>query len=189
MQAQPSFERRGALVLGTLLILAGAVAVAMQLAGLDPWRYVADEGWPLFVIVPGVALLAASVLPPVPQGAGLAIAGSIVTIVGLVLLYQNATDHWESWAYAWALVGPGGAGVGMLLYGLAFRQIDLAQAGLRLVGIAAVIFVVGFLFFESVFGKGRVPAGLETWWPFGLVALGIVVLLGGLFGGRRRTEG
>ena len=52
---------------------------------------------------------------------GFAIAGSIVTTVGSVLLYQQTTGHWESWAYAWALVGPGAAGLGMLVYGLLFR--------------------------------------------------------------------
>jgi len=181
MNAQPSFERGGALLLGILLILVGVGAVALQQAGLDPGNYISEAGWPLFVIVPGVVLLASSVLLPAPRGVGLAIAGSIVTIVGLVLLYQEASDHWESWAYAWALVGPGGAGAGMLLYGLLFRQADLVGAGLRLVAIAAVIFVVGFFFFESVFQSGRVPAGFETWWPLGLVALGVLVLIGGLF--------
>ena len=38
---------------------------------------------------------------------GLAIAGSIVTVSGLILLIQDATAHYESWAYAWALVFPG----------------------------------------------------------------------------------
>lgn len=181
MDAQPSHERGGVLVLGVLLILAGFAAVALQQAGMDPLKYVSEEGWPFFVIVPGVVLFGSSVLLPAPRGVGLAIAGSIVTIVGLVLLYQQATDHWESWAYAWSLVGPGGAGVGMLLYGLLFRQGDLVGAGLRLVAIALVIFVVGFLFFESIFQSGRVPAGLETWWPLALVALGVLVLIGGLF--------
>jgi len=185
MNAQPSFERGGVLVLGILLILAGLGAVALQQAGVDFGRYVSEAGWPFFVIVPGVVLLASSVLLPAPRGVGLAVAGSIVTTVGLVLRYQEASDHWESWAYAWALVGPGGAGVGMLLYGLLFRQVDLVGAGLRLVAIAAVIFVVGFFFFESVFQSGRVPAGLETWWPLGLVALGVVVLIGGLFDSTR----
>ena len=34
----------------------------------------------------------------------------VVTTVGLVLLYQNTTGRWESWAYAWALVGPAASG-------------------------------------------------------------------------------
>ena len=35
---------------------------------------------------------------------GLAIPGSIITTVGLILLYQNSFNHWQSWAYAWALI-------------------------------------------------------------------------------------
>jgi hypothetical protein len=40
-------------------------------------------------------------------------AGGVVTMAGLVLLVQNATDRFETWAYAWTLccwpvVGSGG---------------------------------------------------------------------------------
>jgi hypothetical protein len=143
----------------------------------------------LFVIVPGLVLLGASVVPAAPNGVGFAIAGSIVTIVGLLLAYQEATDHWESWSYAWALVGPGGAGVGMLGYGLLYRQADLVGVGVRLVGISLAIFVVGFLFFESIFDNGRVPTDLGTWWPVGVIGLGVLLLIGAVLDPSRRRDG
>ena len=63
------------------------------------------------------------------DGSGLTVAGSIVTMVGLVLLYQNATGNWKGWAYAWALVGPGGSGLGMLLYGTRSGNRKMARDG------------------------------------------------------------
>jgi hypothetical protein len=186
MNAQSASDRRGILVVGILLILAGVGLIGLQGAGFKLGNLGSGESWPIFVIVPGLVLLAASVLPPAPRGVGLAVAGSIVTVVGLVLFYQQATDHWESWSYAWALVGPGGAGLGLLIYGLLFRQGDLVGAGLRLVLIAVVIFALGFWFFETIYQSGRVPAALETWWPVGLIGLGLLVLTGGLFGSGRR---
>ena len=47
------------------------------------------------------------------------VGGTVATTVGLVLLYQNNTGHWESWAYAWALVGPAASGLGLALWGAA----------------------------------------------------------------------
>jgi hypothetical protein len=186
MRAQSSPDRGGVLVVGILLILAGLGAFALRQAGFEFANLDWEAAWPLFVIVPGLVLLAASVIPPAPRGVGLAIAGSIVTVVGIVLFYQQTTEHWESWSYAWALVGPGAAGLGLLVYGLLFRQGDLIGAGLRLMAISAVIFVVGFWFFETIFQTGRVPADLETWWPLALIGVGILVLIGGVFGPTRR---
>jgi hypothetical protein len=153
MQSPMTSERRGALAVGLLLVAAGVAAFGARQAGFDPFEALGDNGWPLFVIVPGLVLLGASVVPPVPHGVGFAIAGSIVTIVGLVLL---------------------------------FRQVELVRVGLILCAIAAVMFTVGFWFFESVFESGRVPADLDRWWPVGLIGVGLVVLIGGFAGSSRR---
>lgn len=182
-------DRRSVLLVGSILVVGGIAALALRLAGVDVIDVVGDSGWPLFVIIPGLVLLAASLFPVAPRGVGFAVAGSIVTMVGLVLLYQETTGHYESWAYAWALVGPGAAGLGLLGYGLLFRQRDLVTPGLWLVTISAVVFTVGFWFFETVFDTGRVPADLETWWPVVFIGVGVVVLVAGLLGtGRRRDR-
>lgn len=186
MQAQSSPDRRGIVAIGSLLILLGLAAFAVQVGGYDLVDAASGDGWPIFVIVPGLVLLTAAFVTPVPRGVGFAIAGSIVTTVGLVLYYQQATEHWESWSYAWALVGPGAAGVGMLAYGLVFRQPELVRGGLGLAAIAAVIFVIGFWFFETLYDSGRVPAELETWWPIALIAIGVAVLIGGMVESSRR---
>lgn len=191
MQSRPLFERwNGLAVVGTLLVVAGIGWFVARELRFDPFAAIADRGWPLFVIIPGVILLTSSLIPKPPHGVGLAIAGTIVTTVGIVLFYQQSTGNWESWAYAWALVGPGAAGVGMTLYGLVFRQRDLLLAGARLVAISAAIFIVGFWYFETIFATGNAPIDLGTWWPIAIVVVGIAALIAGLSGrGRGMTDG
>jgi hypothetical protein len=189
MQSRTSFERwNGLAVVGTLLVVAGLGWFVARELRFNPFVAVADAGWPLFVIIPGVILLTSSLIPRPPRGVGLAIAGTIVTTVGAVLLYQQTTGNWASWAYAWALVGPGAAGLGMAVYGLVFRQHELLRVGARLVAIAAAIFIVGFWYFETVFATGNAPFDLGTWWPAALVAVGIVVLVAGFAGRGRGTN-
>lgn len=189
MQARDSVQRWGGLtVLGTILVLVGAGWFVLRELRIDPLGAIADAGWPYFVIIPGVVMLVASLVRTPPHGAGFAIAGSIVTTVGAVLLYQQATGHWESWAYAWALVGPGGAGLGMLFYGLIFGQRDLLAAGARLIAIAAAIFAVGYWYFETIFASGRAPLELGEWWPIVVVGAGLLALVAGLLSRGSRQD-
>ncbi len=180
MQATSSRKADGPVVLGAVLVIVGLAAIGLQALGIDALERVRQAGWPLFVILPGVALLTAAFIVAPPQGVAFAIPGAIVTTTGLVLLYQDATGHWESWAYAWALVGPGAAGLGLLLYGTVFRHRQLARQGARLVAVAAVLFGLGFWFFETLFQSGRVPIDLGELWPLGLIGLGAVIVLGSL---------
>ncbi len=181
MRSRTSLGRENRLaVVGALLVVAGIGWLVARDLRLDPFAPIAEAGWPFFVIIPGVILMLSSLIPRPPRGVGLAIAGSIVTTVGLVLLYQEQTAHWESWAYAWALVGPGAAGLGMLVYGLIFGQRDLVSTGLRLATIAAAIFVAGYWLFETVFATGRAPVDLGEWWPVAIIGAGLAVLAVGL---------
>lgn len=189
MQARTSTQRwAGLTAVGVILILVGVGAFVLRELRLDPFAAIAEGGWPFFVIVPGVTLLIASLIPKPPNGVGFAVAGAIVTVVGSLLLYQETTGHWESWAYAWILVGPGAAGLGMLVYGLIFRQRELLATGARMVVIAGAIFAVGFWFFETIFETGRVPFEMGAWWPVGLMAIGLVVVVSGLLDRGQRTQ-
>jgi hypothetical protein len=165
--------------IGITFVLVGVAALALRQAGIDVAGVIRDAGWQFFIILPGLALLAASVVPAPPRGIGFAIAGSIVTTVGLILIYQEANNHFESWAYAWALI-PAAAGIGTLVYGLITAQGELVVSGLRTAAIAAVLFVAGFWFFESTFETGRAPIDLATWWPLLVIALGVLLTLGAL---------
>jgi len=165
----------GAAVLGGILIVLGLIFLVGNQLNID----IGEATWPFYVIAPGVALVALGLTQR--HGSGLTIFGSIVTMVGLVLLYQNATDHWESWAYAWALVGPGGSGIGLLLYGTRSGDRKMARDGFWAILTALGIFAVGLVFFEGVLGISGERLPLPEWvLPVAIIGIGILVLLRGL---------
>jgi hypothetical protein len=164
------------LALGGALIILGAIALGLQLTDVDLTDWLGGSGWTLFVIVPGIALLVAGLIFT-EAGLGLSIAGSIITIVGLLLLYQDANDHYESWAYAWALVAPGGVGLGMLIHGLRTGKRDVLTTGGQTLLTGVVIFVVGAIFFESIFDRGRLPFDIGQSWPIAVVVIGAVLVV------------
>ena len=137
----PSNQRAGfGLVIGGTLLLVGTL---LSRAGA--------ELWPLFILVPGLALLAVATFGH-RETAALFIPGSVLTILGLLFFVQIATDHFESWAYAWALIW-GAVGVGLFLQGWRTDSSRLTGQGRRLIGTAAAAFLVGFIFFEGfIFG-------------------------------------
>jgi hypothetical protein len=166
---------RGAAVLGVALIVLGLVFFAGQAVNMD----IGEVAWPFYVIAPGLALAAVGLTQR--GGSGLTIAGSVVTMVGLVLLYQNATDRFESWAYAWALVGPGGSGIGMLLYGTRSGDRKMARDGFWTILGALGLFAVGLVFFEGIIGISGDRLPLPNWvLPVAVIVIGAVVLLRGL---------
>lgn len=175
---------RGAFVVGALLIVLGAAALVVRVSGVS-------IGWPVWVILPGLALLVAAFALPEPGGSGLAAAGGIVTAVGTLLAVQDATGTYASWAYAWALVAPGGVGAGLLLYGLLTRRGDIARGGLASLITGLVLFLVGFLFFEGLLHlNGDRFAGLTSLSvPIVIMGIGAAVLVGAIIPGpwRRRS--
>lgn len=175
-------ERRGMIVVGAILLVVGVLALVARSVGFDAFGL----GWPLFVIVPGLLLFAFAVATRGPAGMAMAVPGGIVTMVGLVLAFQNTTDLWATWAYAWALVAPGGVGLGLLAYGLVTGERDAVRSGLPVLGVGLALFLGFGIFFEGVLGlNGMAFVGAETLLAGGLVVLGLVILASGFLG--RRT--
>jgi len=174
--------RRQSTVLGGLLVLIGAVLLAGQFVRIDVGHY----GWPFFVIAPGVLLLIIALTSRGVVGEGLAIAGSIITVTGLILLYQNATGHFESWAYGWALI-PASVGVGMQIYGWVAHRPGNVRVGTRLLGAGLVIFFLGALFFEGVIGIGGYHLDRAAGVVVGalIIVVGALLLILNLTSGRR----
>jgi len=164
------------LVVGLLLIVVGGAALVLRQAGVDLFEAVGSWGWPFFVIVPGLALLGMAVVPTPPRGISFAIAGSVVTTVGALLLYQSRTGDWESWAYAWALI-PLAVGVAMLVYGALAHVPGLVTAGLWTGGIAAIVLLVGAWFFEGLFAGLDRPTSVASWWPLLAIAFGAALMV------------
>jgi hypothetical protein len=165
----------GAVVLGVLLVVLGAGFLAAQYLNLD----IGASLWPFYVIAPGLALAALGLTQR--NGSGLAIAGSVVTMVGLLLLYQNSTGNWESWAYAWALAAPGGSGLGMVLYGTRSNNAAMARAGFWQIVVGLALFAGGWAFFEGILGISGSRFPLPGWvMPVVVIALGALLLLRGV---------
>ena len=163
------------MAIGLILIAVGGILFAGQMAGIG----IEDVGWPFFVIAAGVAVLLIGLL--VANEQGMVVGGMVATTVGLVLFYQDQTDRWESWAYAWALVGPAASGLGLALWGLrSGNGGDVRNGTWGLLGGLA-IFAIGFLFFEGVIGIGGDRLALPEWLlPVAVIAIGVVVLLRGV---------
>ena len=168
-------SRQGTIVAGVLLIALGAAFLVNNQLNLDWDRY----GWPVFVIAPGVFLLLVGLAIRNEAGLGMAIPGGIITTVGLLLAFQNATGAWASWAYAWALVAPGSVGVTLAAYGLLHRRLDLLDAGLRTAATGLGLFVGLGLFFENIVGidSGHESTALQNALPVMAIVLGVLIVL------------
>jgi hypothetical protein len=167
MEVNMDQRRRSSLTGGLFLILLGAWFLAMKIfPGLDVWVN-ARVSWPLFVIGAGVLLLALGLLTGVPD---MAVPAAIVSGIGGLLLWQNATGRWESWAYAWTLI-PGFVGVGVLVSGLLGRHPRQSlREGINLIVISAVLFFI----FGAFLGG---PNLLGSYWPVLLIFLGLWLLV------------
>ena len=136
-----------------VLVIIGAALLVPRVVDLS----FGGATWPLWIVVPGLAMLVGSFFIPPRGGLGLAIPGAIVTMVGLVLWVQETYDLYATWAYAWALVAPTALGLGMLLYGLVQRDGELARDGFRTTLVGLGLFLGFALFFEGVIGPLRQP--------------------------------
>ena len=169
----------GMAVVGAIMVVAGVVFLIGQAVDIR-W---AGEVWPFYVIGAG-AILAAFGLSQ-PANSGVTVAGCIVAVVGALLFYQEWADHYESWAYAWALVAPGGSGLGMLLHGARHGNANVARAGFWQIVMGLGIFALGLVFFEGIIGLGGDRWDLPEWvLPAVIIGAGVLILARAVTKGR-----
>jgi hypothetical protein len=175
--------RGGEAALGGLLVLLGLLVLAGQAVDLE----LGEVAWPLFVIVPGLALLAMGLASAGRLGELLATVGGVVTTAGVVLAVQNATDRFDTWAYAWTLVFLAGPGIGRWLVGVVRGRRDLAASGAWLVAAGLAGFLVLAVFFEVVVGIGGRGDGAGGRYGLAVLLIGAGLVLVGrrLLGARR----
>jgi hypothetical protein len=171
---------------GAILVVVGIAALALQQSGVDLVDTLSGGGWPFIVVLPGLVLLTGAWVAAPSEGIGFARAGAIVTTVGLICLYAQSTEHWERWAYLWALL-PGAAGVASVVYGAVTARRELVGEGLRAIAISAALLGVGFWFFEALFDTGQPPVDIGEAWPTALIGIGVLVLFGAVLG-RSRSD-
>jgi hypothetical protein len=145
-----------------------------------------SDFWPFFIIASGLMFFLAMVVAGKSTGY-LAIPGSIITTIGLILLFQNLTNRWESWSYAWALI-PLSVGIGMWIFGKFSDLEDLRSAGRHVINIGLVLFIVFGVFFELLIGISGSNRSNNLMWPLALVALGIYLILSRLIWKDRSTS-
>lgn len=168
----------GALIGGTVLIAVGLLSLAGQVFHSLNWSFL----WPFIVIGIG-ALFFVAMFAGGKEAAAFAIPGSIISGIGLILLFQNITGHWESMSYFWALILVS-VGVGIYIMGLYGTDEAQKQSGLKVMKIGLVLFVIFGMFFEMIFSSFN-----NIIFPVLLIILGAYLVLtrSGLLG-RKKNE-
>lgn len=137
---------------GSLLIWIGLSA----LLGMSTSR----SSWPLSVIAVGGVFLLAAMLYHI---GGLAIPGTLLTGLGVILLGQNITGQWSSWLVVWPLV-PGLVGLGLVaakMLGMPGRHV--LRAGLVWFGLS--LLMVALMCFLKIL--------LPFWFSWALILVGL----------------
>jgi hypothetical protein len=162
---------RSQLGLGIVLLLLGGWFIAQNYFP-QIRQITANWDWPYTVIAVGAGLLLLGLILGSP---GMAVPACIVAGIGGILLYQNYTEDWDSWAYMWTLI-PGFVGIGTMLTGL-FGENTRSNllGGLKTVVVSAVLFLV----FSAFFGGWKLLN--NTTMAIGLMALGVIVIALGFF--------
>lgn len=157
---------------GAILVIIGGLFLAAQLLDFDIGRL----GWPFIIVGIGAAILVVGLVNG--RDSGMVVGGTVTTSVGLLLAFQNATDLWATWAYAWALVGPAASGLGLALHGMRTGdRRDVRNGTWGLLGGLAM-FGIGFLFFEGIIGLSGDRIPVPGWvLPAGVIAIGLVILV------------
>lgn len=137
----------GALIGGALLIGFGLLSLMGRVfRGLD-WGSL----WP-FIIIGFGALFFVAMFASGKSGAAFAVPGSIIGGIGLVLLFQNVTGHWESMSYFWTLIILF-VGAGIYIMGSYGGDENQRQSGMRLMKVGFVLFIIFGAFFEMIFSS------------------------------------
>lgn len=173
---QTNRSNAGALIAGTLLIVFGLMALAGQFFRLVDWGFL----WPFIVIGFG-GLFFLAMFAGGKQAAAFAIPGSIVGGIGLILLFQNITQHWESMSYFWTLIILF-VGVGIYIMGWYGGDANQKRSGFGVMKVGFVLFIIFGAFFEMIFSSFS-----NIIFPVLLILLGVYLVLSrsGLFGQKK----
>ena len=160
----------GQLYLGFVFIVAGGLFLADMFLFEGILRFY----WPLLIVLFGVTFFV-GMLVAGKSGAALAIPGTIITFVGLLLFLQNALSLWVTWIYAWTLL-ISAVGLGMLIMNFYLKQQGIRRVAGLLIGIGLTLFVVLGVFIEIILGITGVNVNSGVILGSGLVLLGVFII-------------
>jgi hypothetical protein len=137
----------GALIGGAILIGIGLLTLLDRLIpGLD-----LGDLWPLFIIAFG-ALFFIAMFATGKGGAGFAVPGTIISGIGLILLYQTLTGNWLSMSYFWALI-VFFVGLGIYIMGWYGEEAIQRKSGGNVMKVGIILFIIFGAFFEAIFSS------------------------------------
>ncbi len=174
----------GALIAGSVLIVFGLLALLSTLfSGFNFWNYL----WPLMIIAFG-GLFFVGMFAGGKSVAGLAIPGSILAGIGVMMFLQNIFNHWESWAYGWTVILVS-VGVGIFIMGLYTGDEHRKRSGLKVMQVGAILFIIFGGFFEMIFSAFRLNGLAQYLFPALLILLGLwlVISRAGLFSRKQES--
>ncbi|MGE5223568.1 MAG: GIN domain-containing protein [Omnitrophica WOR_2 bacterium] len=160
------------IVIGVILIAIGIFSLFERVFTFINW----DSLWPLTLLGIGAAFFIGMVLGDKTRG-GLAVPGSILIMIGLILFVMNITGRWAAWAYAWALIIVA-SGFGTLVDGLWSSRPELRTRGLNTMRDGLVIFLILGVIMEFIFSlTGVTSFGNFVFWAVLLALVGLILLV------------
>ena len=176
---QTNRSNAGTLVAGIILVIFGLLALAGQFLRIMDWGFI----WP-FIIIGFGAMFFVAMVAGGKQCAAFAIPGSIISGIGLILLFENITGHWESMSYFWTLIIMF-VGIGIYIMGWYGGDENQKRSGWGVMKVSFILFIIFGAFFELLFSSFN-----SLIFPVLLIVLGAYLILSrsGLFGGRKTEE-
>ena len=164
---------------GIVLILTGGLFLADLFLPIP----VMKEYWPLLVVLFGLTFIV-GMLTSKRQGAGLAIPGTLIVVIGLLLYVQNTFHLWITWTYAWALLIVA-VGLGLAIMNAYLKRDGIRKAAGILIGLGLVLFVGFGVVFELIFQIRGADIYSGIFLGGGLVLLGLYIVFSRALFGRR----
>lgn len=170
------------LYFGLVLVLTGGLFLADQLLGTG---FMA-EFWPLLIVLFGLTFFV-GLLVAGKKGAGLAIPGTVMVTLGILLFIQNMFNLWITWAYAWGLL-ISATGLGMLIMNAYLKREGLRRAAGLIIGIGLILFVFFGVLFEIILNLAGTDVQSGIFLGAGLILLGFFVVLSRPLFARRKKD-
>ena len=163
-------------IIGAVLVLLGI----FSLFGRYFTFFNMDYLWPFIVIAVGAAFFAVMLLGGKSRG-GLAVPGSIMVTIGVILFVMNLTNTWEAWSYCWALIVCA-SGIGVWINGQWSDQPELKKRGFATLRTGLILFIVFGVIMEFIFSlSGQAHWGSLLLWSILLILVGAYLLVTRIF--------
>ena len=161
-----SRNNAGALIGGAILIGIGLLTLVSRVFSNIDWSLL----WPIAIVGFG-ALFFIAMFATGKSGAAFAIPGTIITGIGLTVLVQNMTHHWETMSYLWTLIIIF-VGLGIYFMGWYGGDENQKRSGGRVLKIGIILFIIFGTIFESIFSSMH-----NLLFPILLILLGVYLVV------------